>query len=202
MPIKTREELPGWFDYQDVYDFAVEQIPDGGLAVEVGVFMGRSVTYLAEKVVGSGKKITVYAVDAWYDHTIRVASENKWWEGMSKLELEELVRREYKGHMYNAFVDSIKVLGLDSIVKPVRKLSMAAAGDFADETIDFCFIDADHRFNGVVSDIRAWYPKVKTGGIIAGHDYTHPECPEVKPAVDSVFDDIIQIGHCWIKVKE
>lgn|SRR3990167_2466930 len=53
----------------------------------------------------------------------------------------------------------------------VRKKSMDALADFADESLDFVYIDANHEFNYPLKDIEGWYPKVKKGGILAGHDY-------------------------------
>ena len=53
----------------------------------------------------------------------------------------------------------------------VRKYSVDAANDFKDESLDFVFIDADHRFQFVTNDIAEWSKKVKVGGIVAGHDY-------------------------------
>jgi predicted O-methyltransferase YrrM len=38
------------------------------------------------------------------------------------------------------------------------------------EAIDFIFIDADHSFEAITRDWEDWYPKVKSGGIIALHD--------------------------------
>merc|ERR1711907_912810 len=38
--------------------------------------------------------------------------------------------------------------------------------------------DARHDFAGVVADIRAWWPKVRMGGIFAGHDFVDGEFPE------------------------
>jgi len=53
----------------------------------------------------------------------------------------------------------------------IRKSSMEAVEDFEDESLDFVFIDADHRFRYVADDIDEWSKKVRTGGIIAGHDF-------------------------------
>jgi len=42
---------------------------------------------------------------------------------------------------------------------------------FSDESIDLLFVDGDHSFDGCLSDLRNWYPKVKPNGVILGHDY-------------------------------
>lgn len=53
----------------------------------------------------------------------------------------------------------------------IRKSSMDAVGDFEDESLDFVYIDADHRYENVKDDIREWSKNVKKGGIVSGHDY-------------------------------
>lgn len=53
----------------------------------------------------------------------------------------------------------------------VRKTSMEAAEDFKDRSLDFVYIDANHRLPWVIDDICAWRKKVRSGGIVAGHDY-------------------------------
>jgi hypothetical protein len=64
--------------------------------------------------------------------------------------------------------------------------SEAAAQNFTDGMLDFVFIDADHSYEGCKRDIAAWYPKLKDGALLSGHDYDHPEYPSwgVKRAVD------------------
>ena len=39
--------------------------------------------------------------------------------------------------------------------------------------LDFCYIDGDHSYAGVYSDIRTIWPKMKSGGIMGGHDFHH-----------------------------
>ena len=56
-------------------------------------------------------------------------------------------------------------------VEFVRKYSMDAVKDFPDNSLDFVYIDANHSFEYVVSDIAEWERKVRQGGIISGHDY-------------------------------
>ena len=61
-----------------------------------------------------------------------------------------------------------------NIVK-VKLPSVQAAQQYADHSLDFVYIDADHSYASVVEDINAWKNKVKMGGFIAGHDSYMPE---------------------------
>lgn len=53
----------------------------------------------------------------------------------------------------------------------LRKTSAEAAADFAEASLDFAYIDAQHHYGAVVEDIALWWPKVRSGGVLAGHDY-------------------------------
>jgi hypothetical protein len=56
--------------------------------------------------------------------------------------------------------------------------SAVAASQIPDNTIDFVYLDARHDFMGIVADIHAWWPKVRIGGVFAGHDFVDGEFPE------------------------
>jgi glycosyltransferase involved in cell wall biosynthesis len=51
------------------------------------------------------------------------------------------------------------------------------------------YIDADHRYESVVSDIQAWWPKVRPGGILSGHDYITAKLPSLM--------HVTQALHAW-----
>ena len=53
----------------------------------------------------------------------------------------------------------------------IKKFSDDAINDIK-EHVDFVYIDANHTYNYVKRDIELYYPKVKLGGIIGGHDFT------------------------------
>jgi len=66
----------------------------------------------------------------------------------------------------------------------IRMPSLTAASMITDGILDFVYIDANHFYEHVKADIAAWYPKVRSGGIFAGHDYCVFKDIEVIPAVD------------------
>ena len=76
--------------------------------------------------------------------------------------------------------------GLDRVTF-VRGYSDACAKDFEEESVDLVFLDADHSEEWVRRDLEAWLPKVRLGGIVAGHDYGAPRYPGVKISVDRFF---------------
>lgn len=70
----------------------------------------------------------------------------------------------------------------------MRMRSLEAAAQIPDRSLDFVYIDGNHRLDHVLADLDAWVPKVRQGGIVAGHDYTErKKTPfiQVKKAVDT-----------------
>lgn len=60
-------------------------------------------------------------------------------------------------------------------VHVLRGISWEMAKFVEDESLDFIHIDACHSYECVKRDLSAWFPKVKEGGIISGHDYLMPQ---------------------------
>ena len=52
------------------------------------------------------------------------------------------------------------------------KSSKEASKEIEDNSLDMVYIDADHTYEGVKTDIESWYPKIRDGGMICGHDYS------------------------------
>lgn len=55
--------------------------------------------------------------------------------------------------------------------KVIRATSEEAAPRFADGSLDMVYVDADHSTEGITSDSALWWPKVRSGGVFAGHDF-------------------------------
>lgn len=66
-------------------------------------------------------------------------------------------------------------------IKWIKKKSAEAAEAFIDGSLDFVYIDGNHSYDSVREDIGLYYPKLKEGGLLAGHDYDYLD---VKKAVD------------------
>lgn len=65
----------------------------------------------------------------------------------------------------------------------LRKTSMDALADIQDGSLDFVYIDAMHDFDNVMMDIICWSKKVRSGGIVSGHDFLHLHGGGIIPAV-------------------
>ena len=77
--------------------------------------------------------------------------------------------------------------------------SVDAANKFEDESLDFVYLDANHKGKEVLKDLRAWWQKVKDGGIFSGHDYCAYRRDGVRRAVYTFFtEDVKKSGDIWI----
>jgi hypothetical protein len=64
-------------------------------------------------------------------------------------------------------------------IKVCRNYTTTCVTTYDDEYFDFIYVDARHDFKGVSMDLAVYWPKLKVGGIMAGHDYvTQDDGPE------------------------
>lgn len=58
-----------------------------------------------------------------------------------------------------------------------RGPSVRMSHSVKDDSLDFVYLDADHKYKAIKADLAAWYPKVRAGGVISGHDFMDsPNC--------------------------
>ena len=105
--------------------------------------------------------------------------------------------QEFQNRRLQKAKDRVKGFNAEFIIK----YSADAVKDINDKSLDFVYIDAMHYFDDCMEDIIKWVPKVRSGGIVSGHDYEHyPECG-VTNAVDAYCH-----AHCinpyFITVKD
>lgn len=181
-PITNYQQIPGWFDYESIYDrnipLLVQRLDRKPVVVEIGAWLGKSSFYLTEN---HHQHADIYIVDTWQGTPESL-------DGSHKLATER-----------DIFVDFMRNMRAHhGKFTPLRAHSVDAARYFDDNSIDLIFIDADHSYEGAKADIEAWLPKLSAQGIIAGHDYTS-SWPGVKRAVKEQFDQAVKKqGQSWI----
>lgn len=171
-------------DFADLQQVAVQVAQPGDILVEVGSFVGESLAYLLDLVRASGKPLKVYAVDLWDieemcrdgGHSLDMVMNDS---GLtSRAWLEKLGPR----CMLAEFYTNLRHKDRDKLLTAAlvgRSAEMANL--FRDGSIRFCFIDAGHSYENVLADMRAWWPKVRSDGLFAGHDWFSGE--QVRRAV-------------------
>jgi predicted O-methyltransferase YrrM len=165
------EKINGWFTFPNLYKQVVKNQKSDAHFVEVGSFLGKSSCYMAVEIINSNKNIKFDCVDIWTDGTLDYLNTNRKnrKKGSVCVERDEAYVCVERDEAYNQFIKNIE--NVRSIVNPIRLPSVEASKLYADNSLDFVFIDANHSYEFVKDDINAWYPKVKKGGILAGHDY-------------------------------
>lgn len=163
-----------WFSYIDMYRKIFEVTPSGGHIVEIGAFLGRSTSFLA--VEAQNKKMRIDVVDTW------LGSQEH--QGMDDVKNKRLFSKFLKN--LEPVIDNINV---------IRAESLRAVRMYDDGSLDAVFIDGDHSYSAVKSDILEWRKKVKSGGILAGDDY-HAYAG-VKQAVDELIPNKLVTQRYW-----
>lgn len=122
----------------------------------VGVEIGSYEGYFANHILKNWNG-TLYMVDVW-----RKLSED---------EYEDISNRDITENIWHQAMLAIQ--GYEDRALMMRMKSNQAAKLFADDSLDFVYIDANHKYDAVKEDIELWWPKVKSGGMFCGHDYIH-----------------------------
>lgn len=179
--MKKYTEIDGWFNYSKTFDFLVSKVQDGGTFVECGAWLGKSSSYLCDI---AQNRVNIFIVDNWQG---------------SKNELNSTQKLALEDNVYEIFLEN---MGNRKYI-PIKSDGKEAATKFENNSCDVVFIDMEHTYDAVKSDIISWLPKVKNGGFIAGHDYTD-DWIGVKQAVNELFPikNLIFMDTCWIFNKQ
>lgn len=173
-----------WFGYEGLYSLLLNNTPNNGHIVEVGSWKGKSAAYMAVEIHNSEKQIRFDCVDTWL--------------GSAEHQNDEFVKSDTLYNLFLSNIDPVK-----HIITPVRMASSEACNLYADQSLDTVFIDACHDYECVKDDINRWIKKVKSGGILAGHDYTS-YWPGVVMAVNETLgkNNILEKDQCWLYHKK
>lgn len=182
--MNTWRDIPGWCDFEDLYASRVDAASNGAHFVEIGTWVGKSTCLMAELIRQSGKEIHFDAIEHG--------------KGSPELGAGLLAIQERGSDVFSELTKNITACGLVDYVRPICADSVQAALFYADHSLDFVFIDGDHTETAVDADIEAWLPRVKFGGVLAGHDF---DLQSVRRSVYKHFAPI-SVGRCWVHAKE
>lgn len=183
------KNVHGWFTFKNLYSMVAHSIPQNGTIVEVGVWCGKSIIYLAELLKELKKDVVIYAVDTW--------------EGAPDEPEQAEFIKNLGQPLYDHFLSNIKMAEVDNMITPIRLPSIQAANKFTRQSLDFVFVDGDHRGGMCFQDVARWWQKIRVNGLIAGHDYSFPD-------VQNDLNDYFGRGNyqfntnedIWFKIKE
>lgn len=170
------------FAQQPFYDFLIKNfLKDGMRVVEIGVCTGKSITYLSEQLIKNKIKIDLYGID----HFLGSAEHR---DIIFKKEIENDT-----DYLYHLCIDNLKKCNVYDYISILKIDSINGSLKFNNNFFDVIIIDADHSYEGVKKDIDAWLPKLKSGGILAGDDYSPRGWPGVVKAVNEKFGSNVNI---------
>lgn len=155
--------VEGWFHHGDkILELVNQHRPKQ--CVELGSWMGASAIPVARSI--KRWRGTLACVDTWSGEINQApgsAPGQPW--------------------MLVSCARNIISAGLGASVRLVPATTAEAAECWT-QRIDYLYVDADHSYESVLADLRAWWPHVRVGGLIVGDDYHNSMFPGVAQAWD------------------
>ena len=138
------------FKNRDLFPHFLNHLGLNNKGVELGTFKGMFSKTILNNWFGK-----LYMVDVW-----------------RPLSIEEYDDASNHREHIDAYSEAMfNISGYEDRAYMLRMYGNDASELFEDNSLDFIYIDANHTYEGVKVDIEKWYPKIKKGGLISGHDY-------------------------------
>ena len=174
--LKTMSKIEGWLEEEEA-DLLIaasrkvmKELPQPHSIVEVGSYKGRSTVVLGSVVKAVCPEAKVYAIDP---HDGKVGAMDQGVQSHSPT--------------LNVFNRNIENAGLADVVKTVQSRSVDVSWD---RPISFLFIDGLHDYPNVARDFWHFHKSVRSGGIVAFHDYA-----EYYPGVMTFVDEVLRLAE-------
>ena len=120
----------------------LENLPKNGIVAELGVDNGK----FSEKILEINKPKILHLIDSWDS-------------------------RRYSKNKEKKVFDLFKHLIKKGLVQIHVGLAEKVSNDFKDDYFDWIYIDTSHCYSETINELNHYSKKMKSGGIIAGHDY-------------------------------
>lgn len=171
------QTIPGWFFHEALFRRLIEEAPENSRFVEVGSWKGRSASFIGVEMIRADKGLHLFCVDHF--------------EGSDE-EIHRTDRDVINGTLYETFLKNTEPVS--GVVTVIVGSSEKAARLVDDETKFVVYLDASHDYDSVLKDIKAWWPKVQSGGRLIGDDWAWPG---VRKAVREFFqaDILLSAQH-------
>ena len=175
--------IRGWFDLNKAIAVQrrVKELANDSTLVELGSFQGRSSVAIGA-VLPDGARL--HCVDHFQG-----SSEHY----QMNIDVSDLKQ---------GFMKNIEAFGVSDRIETVDMTTLEAATHFEDESVDFILLDASHDYDSVSADLNAWYPKLRSGGMLFCDDYD-PRWPGVMKAVAEFgIDGDLAAPALWFHRKQ
>jgi len=174
--------IEGWMSPEEL-EWLYKLGQDYEEIVEIGCWFGRSTHAILTGNFEARACGTVYAVDTFRGSPSELHHAHDF-------AIDHSVREQFQknvGHFRN----------LDVIADNSEAASML----FEPDSVDAVFIDGEHTFDAVLSDLSSWASKVRLGGILCGHDQILMGVPK---ALEHFFGELAprQAGSIWAMIKD
>ena len=130
------------------------QVPENACMVELGVHTGHFSEFLLRETKGT----TLHCVDPYF----------KFPTAEYKDAMNDKSQADFDS-MFQGVQSRLKVM-FGERAQMVRHVSIDAAKQFQNESIDFLYLDGNHAYKNVMEDLECWLPKMKKGSILVGDD--------------------------------
>jgi hypothetical protein len=150
------------------------------MGLKVGAEVGVRVGAFSAHLLANSKLDLLHSIDPWTDDdTMTMAYTARMFKKNGRMQA-----------FYEEAMDRLAKFGDRSRV--VRKTSLEAVEGFKDGELDFLYLDASHLFTGFAMDMIRWWPKVRDGGVMAGHDYIRKSTYQVAYVVNGFCMEHLQ----------
>jgi hypothetical protein len=150
----------------NMVEFIFDRKPDAGTWVEVGSFNGES----SSLILGFKKVKKLYCIDSWTNVP-----------GYGDFTIQKPL-----------FFKRMRPEVASGRCVPMEMSSAEASASFPAASVDAAYLDGDHSYEFVKSDLEHWFPKVKKGGFLCGHDYLHGgKEKDAWPGVTKAVDEFV-----------
>lgn len=121
-----------------------------GDGVEIGVMFGEFSKHMLSNWPGR-----LFMIDPWENQP-----PSRYLDGCNSLDMDKAMQRA---------IDACMEFGKRAVI--VREYSVMAAKNFQEGQLDWVFLDGNHRYESVKADLNAYWGKLHSGAIMAGHDF-------------------------------